>query len=61
MITMVDEIYDRGLRAGRAEFDKAVLAFARKLRDAIRPALSGIHHFEWDAPWKATGNPKAKA
>jgi hypothetical protein len=61
MITMIDEIYDRSFQAGRAELNKGILALAHKVRDAMQPALSGVYHFEWDAPWKVNPNNKAKA
>ena len=61
MITMIDEIYDRGYQAGRAELHDGIDALFRKLHDAFVPALLTMHHFEWDAPWKVKSNPKAKA
>ncbi len=60
MITMIDEIYDRGYQAGRAELHDGIDAVARKLRDALAPSLSAIHRFEWDAPWTAKASSKAK-
>ena len=56
---MVDEIYDRGYQAGRAELHDGIDALARKLRNVLAPALLALHHFEWDAPWAA--KPKGKA
>jgi hypothetical protein len=61
MITMVDEIYDRGYQAARADLNAAFVALARKLGSTIAPALSAIYHFEWDAPWAVKAGPKAKA
>lgn len=61
MITMVDEIYDRGYQAGRAELHDGLAALIRKVRNAIAPALAAIHHIEWDAPWNVKAGPKAKA
>jgi hypothetical protein len=61
MITMMDEIYDRGYQAGRAELHAGIDALVGKIRNAIAPALSAIHHFEWDAPWNTKSNGKAKA
>ena len=61
MITMVDEIYDRTFQAGRAELNAGIRALARGIRDTLAPALSAIHHFEWDAPWSGKTGPKAKA
>ena len=58
MITMMDEIYDRGYQAGRAELHDGIDALIRKIRRAITPALSAIHHFEWDAPWPSQAKPR---
>ena len=58
---MMDEIYDRGYQAGRAELHDGIDRLARKVRSAVSPALSAIYHFEWDAPWNVKSGPKAKA
>ena len=58
---MIDEIYDRGYQAGRAELHDGIDRLFRKLRDALAPSLLAVHHFEWDAPWNAKPGPKAKA
>ena len=60
MITMVDEIYDRGYQAGRAQLHAGIDSLGAKIRDAVAPALSAIYHFEWDAPWNAGSKDKAK-
>lgn len=57
---MMDEIYDRGYQAGRAELHDGIDALVRKVRNAFAPALSAIYHFEWDAPWNVAANDKAK-
>ena len=61
MFTMVDEIFDRGYQAGRAQFHDGIDALFRKFRDAVGPALLAIHHFEWDAPWRSNAGPEARA
>jgi hypothetical protein len=61
MITMVDEIYDRGYQAGRDALHDGVDALGRKIGAAFAPALSAIYHFEWDAPWTRTDKKNAKA
>ncbi len=58
---MVDEIYDRGYQAGRADLNQAIAGFSRKVGSAIAPALWAVYHFEWDAPWNDKPGPKAKA
>jgi hypothetical protein len=61
MNTMVDEIYDRAYQAARADLNADIAALAGKLGSLLKPALSAIHHFEWDAPWAVKVGPKAKA
>ena len=61
MITMVDEIYDRGYQAGRAELHAGIDRLIAKVRGIIVPALSAVHRLNWDAPWNAKSNDKAKA
>ena len=50
---MVDEIYDRGYQAGRAELhagiDRAFAAIGRELGKSF----SALHRIEWNAPWAA--------
>lgn len=58
MITMIDEIYDRGYQAGRADLHAGIDRLVRKIGKAIGPGLAAIHHFEWDAPWQAEARPK---
>ena len=58
---MVDEIYDRGYQAGRAELHDGIDALIGKFRNAFSPALSALYHLEWDAPWSAKSSDKAKA
>jgi hypothetical protein len=57
MITMIDEIYNRGHQAGGAELRSRIEALLRKIRNALTPALLAVHHFEWDAPWQAAAKP----
>ena len=58
MITMIDEIYDRGYQAGRAELHDGIDALIRKVGGAITPALAAIHRFEWHAPWLKPAKPR---
>jgi hypothetical protein len=60
MITMIDEIYDRGHQAGRAQLHDGIDTLLRKLRDAFVPALTALHHVEWDAPWDQPAKRQAK-
>ena len=58
MITMIDEIYDRGYQAGRAELHDGIDALIRKVGGAVTPALRAIHRLEWDAPWLNQAKPR---
>ena len=58
MITMIDEIYDRGYQAGRAELHDGIDALIGKVRGALAPALSALHRVEWDAPWATSAKPR---
>lgn len=55
---MIDEIYDRGYQAGRAELHDGIDALVRTVRDALAPAFIALHHAEWDAPWRSEAQPK---
>lgn len=50
---MVDEIFDRGYQAGRAELnagiDRAIAAIGRELGKSF----AALHRLEWSAPWTA--------
>ena len=61
MITMIDEIYDRGYQAGRAELHAGIDHLIARVRNAVAPALSAIYHVEWDAPWNDKSKDEAKA
>ncbi len=58
MFTMIDEIYDRAYQAGRADLHNGVDTLFRTVREAVAPALSVLHHLEWDAPWRAPAKPR---
>jgi hypothetical protein len=53
MVTMVDEIFDRGYQAARAElnagFNDAFAGIVRTIGDGLRV----MHRIEWSAPWTA--------
>ena len=58
---MIDEIFDRGYQAGRAELHDGIDRLIGKIAAALTPALTALHHVEWDAPWTGRGGPRAKA
>jgi len=53
MVTMVDEIYDRHYREGRAELNAAILSVASRLGGAVRNAFEVLNRIEYSAPWIA--------
>jgi hypothetical protein len=62
MITMMDEIYDRGYQAGRAELHNGIDRLVAKAGNAFRTigrGLAELNRLEWAAPWDST--PKSKA
>lgn len=61
MITMVDEIFDREYRAGRADLNRGIEALADQLREAIAPIFFAMHRIEWDAPWDRGPRQKTQA
>ena len=51
MVTMVDEIYDRHYREGRAELNAAILDFASRFGKAFGNAFKVLHRIEYSEPW----------
>jgi hypothetical protein len=51
MITMVDELFDRQYRAGRAELNSALLDFAGRLAKAVGESFAVLNRIEYSAPW----------
>jgi len=50
---MVDEIFDRGYQAGRADLNAGLdRAFATIGRE-LGKSFDAIHRFEWSSPWAA--------
>ena len=49
---MMDEIFDRGYQAGRAELHQGIDRLIARIRGAIGPAMTALRHVEWDAPWR---------
>ncbi len=52
MVTMVDEIYDRAYREGRAELNAALIGSAVTLGRLIGDSFKVLHRIEWSAPWE---------
>ena len=48
---MVDEIYDRMYREGRAELNASIEHAFGSLSRTIGDSLRVLHRIEWSAPW----------
>ena len=51
MVTMVDEIFDRQYRSGRAELNAAIFDVAARLGHAVGNAFKVLNRIEYSAPW----------
>jgi hypothetical protein len=51
MITMIDEIFDRGYQAARAELNTSLRQAAGGLSKTLADSLKVLHRIEWSAPW----------
>jgi len=57
MVTMVDEIFDRGYQAARNELNASVAKAFSELSNTIGDGLNALHRLDWSAPWAATKKP----
>ena len=55
MVTMIDEIYDRNYRYGRARLNSALIAGLVRLGRAFGNAFAVLNRIEYSAPWTAAG------
>jgi hypothetical protein len=51
MITMIDEIYDRHYREGRAEFNAAAARGIGRFANAVHAAFEVLVGIEYSEPW----------
>ena len=51
MVTMVDEIYDRHYREGRAELNASIDRALKRLSGSISNAFNVLNRIEYNAPW----------
>jgi hypothetical protein len=51
MVTMVDEIFDRHYREGRAELNSSIDRALKRLSNAITNVFNVLQRIEYDAPW----------
>jgi hypothetical protein len=53
MVTMIDEIYDRNYRAGRAQLNASLARGLGRITDAVMNAFDVLNRIEYQAPWIA--------
>ena len=58
---MVDEIYDRAYQVGRSDLHGGIERLIRSVANGLSVTFDTLHRIEWDAPWNARSNDKAKA
>jgi len=51
MVTMIDEIFDRGYQAARANMNAGVADAFSGIGQTIGDSLKVLHRIEWSAPW----------
>lgn len=55
MLTMVDEIFDRAYREGRAELNASLARSIAGLGQKIGDSFRVLHRIEWSSPWEQKG------
>lgn len=53
---MVDEFFDRGYQAGRADLNAALFTCVRSLGSALANSFKVLNRIEYSAPWAAKSN-----
>lgn len=48
---MIDQFFDRGYQAGRADLNAGLDRGFNRLGDTIGKSLKVLHRIEWSAPW----------
>jgi hypothetical protein len=48
---MIDEIFDRQYREGRAELNASIGQAISRLRSSVRNAFNVLNRIEYNAPW----------
>jgi hypothetical protein len=51
MISMIDENFDRGYQAARAELNAGIAEALSSVSQSIGDSLRVLHRIEWSAPW----------
>jgi hypothetical protein len=57
MVTMIDEIFDRQYRAGRAQLNASLGNALSRLGEAIGNAFAVLQRIEYSEPWKVKRRP----
>jgi hypothetical protein len=52
MFIMIDQLFDRGYQAGRADLNAGLDRGFKRLGDTIGKSLNVLHRIEWSAPWE---------
>jgi len=53
MVTMIDEIFDRGYQSGRAQFNAALSNGIARLTGSVMDTFNVLNRIEYQAPWIA--------
>jgi hypothetical protein len=61
MVTMVDEIFDRGYQAARAQLNADVAEAFSGIAHTLGDSLKALHRIEWSAPWASSNKPARRA
>jgi hypothetical protein len=51
MVTMIDEIFDRNYRAGRAQFNALLAGGIERFASTVMDAFNVLNRIEYQAPW----------
>jgi hypothetical protein len=61
MTTMIDEIFDRAYRDGRADLNASLAGAFTGSGKAIGDSFHVLHRIEWSAPWEQKQTKRARA
>ena len=53
MVTMIDELFDRSYRDGRAELNASLASGLSNVTNAVMNAFNVLNRIEYQAPWPA--------
>jgi hypothetical protein len=53
MLTMIDQLFDRHYREGRAALNSAILDFAGSFAKSVGETFAVLNRIEYSAPWTA--------